>query len=87
MIDTIVLQTVILAVMFIEAFIVLIRRHTHFRVTRAIRPFFLADSHYCSGVRRFRTILTALIFYYCSINNYHYLCFIFLQRKHTRLSM
>jgi len=43
----------ILALMFVEALVVLIRHKSHMRVSRAFRPFFLADSHYCSGIRRF----------------------------------
>ena len=46
------LQIVILVVMYTEAIIVLIRMENHFRVTRALRPLFLIDTHYCYGVRR-----------------------------------
>lgn len=42
-----------LVIMIIEAIVVLIRRDSHFRVTRALRPIFLIDNHYCGGVRRF----------------------------------
>ena len=46
------LQIVILVVMYTEAIVVLIRMENHFRVTRALRPLFLIDTHYCYGVRR-----------------------------------
>ncbi|GAB6028669.1 hypothetical protein CHUAL_004495 [Chamberlinius hualienensis] len=50
-----------LIIMFIEVVIVLIRQSSHFRVTRALRPIFLIDNHYCGGVRRFiRQILQSL---------------------------
>lgn len=39
--------------MVIEAIAVLIRQSSHFRVTRALRPIFLADTKACGGVRRF----------------------------------
>ncbi|XP_066018883.1 two pore channel protein 1-like isoform X2 [Pocillopora verrucosa] len=48
-------------VVFIEAIVVLVRRENHFRVTRSLRPLFLIDTHYCSGVRRvLRQILLSL---------------------------
>lgn len=47
--------------MIIEAFIVLVRQTPHFRVSRALRPIFLVDTHYLGGVRRFiRQILQSL---------------------------
>jgi 2-keto-4-pentenoate hydratase len=46
------LQAVILVIMFTEAVTVMIRQESHFRVTRALRPVFLLDAHYCRGVRR-----------------------------------
>jgi len=47
--------------MIIEAFVVLIRQTSHFRVSRALRPIFLVDTHYLGGVRRFiRQILQSL---------------------------
>eukprot|EP00058_Branchiostoma_floridae_P009347 XP_002594835.1 hypothetical protein BRAFLDRAFT_124433 [Branchiostoma floridae] len=55
------IKTVTLVVMFAEAIIVLIRQKSHIRVTRALRPIFLIDSHYCGGVRRtLRQILQSL---------------------------
>jgi len=45
-------QVTILVVMYVEAITVLIRGQNHFRVTRALRPLFLIDTHYCCGVRR-----------------------------------
>ena len=47
--------------MFVEALTILVRQSSHFRVTRALRPIFLADTKYCGGVRRFiRQILQTL---------------------------
>lgn len=39
--------------MLFEVFIVLFRQTVHFRVTRALRPIFLVDTHHLGGVRRF----------------------------------
>ncbi|CAB4058662.1 TPCN1 [Lepeophtheirus salmonis] len=50
-----------LFVMVIETLTVMVRNQTHFRVTRALRPIFIIDNHYCWGVRRFiRQILQSL---------------------------
>lgn len=47
--------------MVLEAFVVLLRQCSHFRVTRALRPIFLVDTRHCGGVRRFiRQILQSL---------------------------
>ncbi|CAH3151579.1 unnamed protein product [Pocillopora meandrina] len=46
---------VIWCVVFVEAIVVLVRRENHFRVTRSLRPLFLIDTRYCSGVRRVLT--------------------------------
>ena len=47
--------------MVLEVFIVLVRQTPHFRVTRALRPIFLVDTHHLGGVRRFiRQILQTL---------------------------
>lgn len=55
------LKCITLAIMFLEAIIVVIRQSSHFRVTRALRPIFLVDTKYCGGVRRFiRQILQTL---------------------------
>lgn len=55
------IKVVTLAIMFVEALVVLARANPHFRVTRALRPIFLIDNHYCGGVRRFiRQILQSL---------------------------
>ena len=48
-----VLKTLVLVVMLAEAMTVLIREQSHFRITRALRPIFLIDSHYSYNVRRF----------------------------------
>ncbi|XP_068680188.1 two pore channel protein 1-like [Montipora foliosa] len=56
-----VMKVIILVVMYTEAIIVLVRRENHFRVSRALRPLFLIDAHYCNGVRRvLREILLSL---------------------------
>jgi len=53
-----------LLIMVIEAVVVLCRQTNHFRVTRALRPLFLIDNHYCGGVRRFiRQIMQCLPLY------------------------
>lgn len=50
-----------LLVMIVEAVVVLIRRESHFRVTRALRPIFIVDTKVCGNVRRFiRQILQSL---------------------------
>eukprot|EP00095_Tigriopus_kingsejongensis_P005462 maker-scaffold865_size87005-snap-gene-0.16 protein:Tk05462 transcript:maker-scaffold865_size87005-snap-gene-0.16-mRNA-1 annotation:"two pore channel 1" len=50
-----------LVVMLLEAVVILVRSDNHFRVSRALRPIFLIDNHYCGGVRRFiRQILQSL---------------------------
>ncbi len=41
-----------LSIMIIEAFVVMFRSTNHFRITRALRPIFLIDNHFCGGVRR-----------------------------------
>lgn len=47
--------------MLLEVFVVLFRQTAHFRVTRALRPIFLVDTHHLGGVRRFiRQILQSL---------------------------
>ena len=48
-----ILQCVILLVMVTESITVIIRRTSHFRVTRALRPLFLLDTYYCRGIRRY----------------------------------
>ncbi|XP_077289206.1 two pore calcium channel protein 1-like [Arctopsyche grandis] len=55
------LKCVTLFIMVLEAFVVLLRQCSHFRVTRALRPIFLVDTRHCGGVRRFiRQILQSL---------------------------
>ena len=46
-------QAVVLLVMYSEALVVIVRQKSHFRVTRALRPIFLIDCHYCGGIRRY----------------------------------
>ena len=40
-------------VLLVEAVTVLVRKKSHWRLTRALRPVFLAENHFMSGVRRF----------------------------------
>ncbi|XP_038058978.1 two pore calcium channel protein 1-like [Patiria miniata] len=56
------IKTAVLLIMFCEAIVVLARQKSHFRITRALRPFFLIDCHYCGGVRRvLRQIFQSLL--------------------------
>ncbi|KAG8190159.1 hypothetical protein JTE90_008693 [Oedothorax gibbosus] len=56
-----VIKTVVLIIMILEAIVVLGRQSSHFRVTRALRPVFLIDNHYCKGIRRvIRQIMQSL---------------------------
>ena len=47
------LKITTLSIMVIEAIVVIARADSHFRITRALRPIFVIDNHYCGGVRRF----------------------------------
>ncbi|XP_071448178.1 two pore calcium channel protein 1-like [Hetaerina americana] len=50
-----------LAIMVVEAIVVLIRQSSHFRVTRSLRPIFLIDNFHLGGIRRFiRQILQSM---------------------------
>lgn len=50
-----------LVFMMVEAIVVMARNKSHFRVTRCIRPLFLLDCFYCTGLRRFiRQIILSL---------------------------
>lgn len=82
-----------LLVMILEAVVVLIRRESHFRVTRALRPIFLVDTRACGNVRRFiRQILQSLppildmlgllMFFVCS---YALLGYFLFSHHHTNL--
>ncbi|KFM59031.1 Two pore calcium channel protein 1, partial [Stegodyphus mimosarum] len=56
-----VIKSIVLFIMIIEALVVLGRQTSHFRVTRALRPVFLIDNHYCKGIRRvIRQIIQSL---------------------------
>ena len=58
--------------MYAEAITVLIRKENHVRVTRALRPLFLIDTHYCYGVRRWALLGMLSIFgsiSYLNLNN------------------
>lgn len=46
------IKSIVLALMITEAVVVLLRRDSHFRVTRSLRPVFLIDNYYFGGVRR-----------------------------------
>ncbi|ESO09869.1 hypothetical protein HELRODRAFT_167687 [Helobdella robusta] len=54
-----VFKLVVLVVMFVEAVVVIIRQSNHIRVTRALRPLFLLDIHYCRGY--FQTFIDSFI--------------------------
>ena len=45
-------QILVLGVMFAEALAILSRNQRHFRVTRALRPLLLLDTHFMMGARR-----------------------------------
>ena len=45
-------QSIFLVVMFVEAITVLVRRESHVRITRALRPVFFIDNYLMGGVRR-----------------------------------
>ncbi|XP_053473554.1 two pore channel protein 1, partial [Ictalurus furcatus] len=47
-----VVKTSVLLIQFVEAIVVLVRKTSHLRVTRALRPIFLVDCRYCGAVRR-----------------------------------
>lgn len=56
-----VIKLVVVITMILESLVVLLRQTSHFRITRALRPIFLIDNHYCKGVRRVvRQILQSL---------------------------
>ncbi|KAK3785343.1 hypothetical protein RRG08_045569 [Elysia crispata] len=56
-----IIKTLMVLLMLTESIIVLVRQENHFRVTRALRPFFLMHTHYCQGVRRItRQIMQSL---------------------------
>ena len=46
-------QVLILLVMFAEALAILSRNQRHFRITRALRPYFLLDTYLMAGARRY----------------------------------
>lgn len=55
------IKVLALIVMIMEALVVIVHRHNHFRITRSVRPIFLIDNHFLGGVRRFiRQILQSL---------------------------
>lgn len=47
-----VLKLVVLLTMNVEAITVFLRHSSHARYSRALRPIFLIDNHYCHGIRR-----------------------------------
>ena len=56
------MQTIILVVMYVEAITVLARQQNHFRITRALRPFFFIDNYLMGGVRRYIRIKTLCLY-------------------------
>lgn len=47
-----VLKILVLIIMIIEAAVIFSRQAGHARYSRALRPIFLIDNHYCKGIRR-----------------------------------
>lgn len=45
-------KLVVLVTMNLEAIVIFLRRSIHARYSRALRPIFLIDNHYCHGLRR-----------------------------------
>lgn len=45
-------KVIVLLIMIIEAIVVFSRRVGHARYSRALRPIFIIDNHYCNGIRR-----------------------------------
>ncbi|GFS20547.1 two pore calcium channel protein 1-like [Elysia marginata] len=50
-------KTLMVLLMLTESIVVLVRQENHFRVTRALRPFFLMHTHYCKGVRSYPDVM------------------------------
>ena len=71
---TVRLQVLILAVMLVEVVVVIIRRESHLRVTRALRPIFFVDNVLMEGVRRYNDLITVYtcLFVYTYIDILHY---------------
>ena len=51
--DVLYIQVLILAVMLVEVVVVIARRESHLRVTRALRPIFFVDNVLMESVRRY----------------------------------
>ena len=51
------LQTIVLAVLFVEVIVILVRQTSHLRITRALRPIFLIDNVLMDEVRRYMYII------------------------------
>lgn len=47
-----VIKLIVLLTMNVEAIVIFLRHSTHARYSRALRPIFLFDNHYCHGMRR-----------------------------------
>ena len=87
------IKVLTLVTMTLEAIVVTVKSHSHFRVTRALRPIFLIDNHFCGGVRRFiRQILQslppildmlALVFFVMTIYRYKMVSSSFFYSLHT----
>ena len=60
-------QMLVLLVMFFEAVMILSRNQRHFRVTRALRPLLLLDTHFMAGARRCDTTNNLTLNLYCGI--------------------
>ena len=48
------IQTIVLAVLFVEVIVILVRQTSHLRITRALRPIFLIDNVLMDEVRRYK---------------------------------
>ena len=64
-------QVLILLVMFAEALAILSRNQRHFRITRALRPYFLLDTYLMAGARRYFVEHQQYIMYQCHHTSLH----------------
>ena len=56
--------------MLVEVVVVIIRRESHLRVTRALRPIFFIDNVLMEGVRRYNDLITRVYAMYIDILHY-----------------
>ena len=68
-----VVQTIVLAALFVEAIVVLARQRSHLRITRALRPIFFIDNVLMDEVRRYYSrLMLQLPLYTCMTYTYMY---------------